>query len=100
MSLNLLFLLHKKLVFQKKVTKSKFVTKFTVTKSEVDCTREVFLIGFTVASTLLIKTNGTSPSVCSKSGFFEDSLAQDKNAWPYRVTSKILSQIPRLSVHP
>ena len=38
MSLNLLFLLHKKLVFQKKVTKSKFVTKFTVTKSEVDCT--------------------------------------------------------------
>ena len=37
MSLNLLFLLYKKLVFQKKVTKSKFVTKFTVTKSEVDC---------------------------------------------------------------
>ena len=37
MSLNLLFLLHKKSVFQKKVTKSRIVTKFTVTKSKFDC---------------------------------------------------------------
>ena len=38
MSLNLLFLLHKKSVFRKKVTKSRIVTKSTVTKSRFDCT--------------------------------------------------------------
>ena len=52
MSLNLQFLLHKKLVFLKKVTKSKFVTKFTVTKSEVDCMyhTSAFVVGTVIQS--------------------------------------------------